>query len=331
MPLLGDVVGHKKIKERLKSALAGRVNHAYLFGGPVGVGKKTIGLAFARALLCRRGRGDACGECDDCVRSERGVHPDLHIIRPEGASIKIHQLRAVQDGAAITAFGSGRQVFLVEQVEKMTLAAANCFLKILEEPPSGVVFILVTDDPARILPTVRSRCQQYRFTPLSGEEVLQVLANTGTGAEYDADSTRVAAALSGGCPGRALAMLSGPDKRGAMLELLMRLVRERPGSAFTPVEELAERENLAEFVNYAIPFFRDVLIWQTTGSAELLINVDRHSYIVELAGTYAKHEVMDILITAEKAFDRLASNVNQRLVLDFLLFKITGLGNDDRG
>ncbi|AGK99706.1 DNA polymerase III subunit delta' [Desulfoscipio gibsoniae] len=331
MPVLRDVVGHEQVKKRLKNALTGRVNHAYLFGGPPGVGKKTAGLAFARALLCQRGKGDACGECDDCTISERGVHPDLHIIRPEGASIKIHQLRAMQDGAAFTAFGTGRQVFLVEQAEKMSLAAANCFLKILEEPPSGVVFILITDDLSGMLPTVMSRCQQYRFGFLSGEEVLQVLANTGTDAGYDDDSARVAATLCGGCPGRALAMLNGSDKRGAMLELLMRVVRERPGSVFAPVEELAERENLAGFINYVILFFRDVLIWQITGSTELVINVDRHSYIVELAGAYAKPEVMDILVTAEKASGRLASNVNQRLVLDSLLFKIAGLGDNDRG
>lgn len=329
MPVLRDVVGHEQIKERLRNALVkGLVNHAYLFGGPAGIGKKTAGLAFARALLCCRGGGDACGQCDDCIRSEQGVHPDLHIIRPEGATIKIHQLRALQDGAAFTAFGAGRQVFLMEQAEKMTLAAANCFLKILEEPPPGIVFILVTDDSARMLPTVLSRCQQYRFSPLSREQVLQVLANTGG---YDSNSASVAAALSGGCPGRALALLDGPDKRNAMLDLLLHIVRERPGSAFLPVDELAEREDLADFIYYVILFFRDVLIWQITGSTGLIINVDRISYITELAGAYARPQVMDILITAEKSSVRLAGNVNQRLVLDSLLFKITGLGDDDRG
>lgn len=330
MPVLRDVVGHERIKERLRSALVkGLVNHAYLFGGPAGIGKKTAGLAFARALLCRRGGGDACGQCEDCIRSEQGMHPDLHIIRPEGATIKINQLRALQDGAAFTAFGEGRQVFLMEQAEKMTLAAANCFLKILEEPPPGIVFILVTDDSAGMLPTVLSRCQQYRFSPLSREQVLQVLADTGAGC--DSDSASVAAALSGGCPGRALALLDGLDKRNAMLDLLLHIVRERPGSVFLPVDELAEREDLADFIDYVILFFRDVLIWQITGSTELIINVDRISYIIELAGAYARPQVMDILITAEKSSVRLASNVNQRLVLDSLLFKITGLGDDDRG
>jgi len=329
MPLLRDIVGHKQILASLSYALSeGMVNHAYLFSGPVGVGKKTIGLAFARALLCSRGQGDACGECDDCNRTERGLHPDLHIIFPDGASIKINQLRALQDVAAFTAFGTGRQVFLLEQAEKMTLAAANCFLKILEEPPAEIVFILVTDDPGGMLPTVLSRCQQYRFNPLSREEVLQVLANTGDGACYDINSVRVAAELSGGSPGQALARLDGLDKRIAMLDILMQIVKERPGNIFMPVNELDEREALASFIDYVVLFFRDVLIWQVTGSIELMVNVDRHSDIVELAGAYVKPEVMDILLTAVRASSLLASNVNQRLVLDSLLFKIDGQGKD---
>ncbi|KAF1085866.1 DNA polymerase III subunit tau [Sporotomaculum syntrophicum] len=329
---LRDVVGHEQVVKSLQSALANNfVNHAYTFSGPTGLGKKSVGFAFARALLCRCNQGDACGECDDCNRSERGLHPDLHIISPEGNSIKIHQLRAVQESASITAYGMGRQVFLILQAEKMTLAAANCFLKTLEEPPAGVVFILITDEPAGMLPTVLSRCQQYRFSRLSREKVLRVLANKGSGAYYSVESAQVAAELSEGCPGRALAMLEDPNKRISRIELLMRIVRGRPGSAFLPVDKLTEREDLGEFINSVILIFRDVLIWQLTGSAELLINVDRHSDIIELAGTYVKPEVMDILITAEKSSDYLASNVNQRLVLDSLLFKITGQWDDDRG
>jgi len=155
-----------------------------------------------------------------------------------------------------------------------------------------------------------------------------VLANTGDGACYDFNSVRVVAELSGGSPGQALARLDGLDKRIAMLDILMQIVKERPGNIFMPVNELDEREALASFIDYVVLFFRDVLIWQVTGSIELMVNVDRHSDIVELAGAYVKPEVMDILLTAVRASSLLASNVNQRLVLDSLLFKIAGQGKD---
>jgi len=316
-----ELMGHEKIKTSLAGALvSNRVSHAYLFYGPPGVGKKTAGLAFARALLCSGGGDDACEVCDDCSRTKQGGHPDLHLIRPDGASIKIRQLREVCDGAVFTSFGEGRQVFLVEQAERMTTEAANSFLKTLEEPATGVVFILVTDDPAGIPPTVLSRCLCYRFNNLSREDVAKVIApEAGT-----AELAHTMAALSGGSPGRALALLGGSAGRDRALELALSLVVNSRSAMPTPPEEISGREEAQEFVNYLTVLFRDVMIIQQAGLNELLINIDRRDDIAKLASAYDGREVLDILLTAEETARRLAGNVNQRLALDSLLLKIAG-------
>ena len=317
--MLEGIIGHERVVSGLQYALTNQlVNHAYLFGGPSGVGKKTTAMSFARALLRPKGE-------------EAGFNPDLHIIRPEGGvksnakasgkkSIKINQLRDLQNNAFLTAFGAGRQVYIIEQADKMTDAAANCLLKILEEPPRGVVFILVTDNLDGLLPTILSRCQLYRFTSLTVAEVMHILTQ-----EYDKydniDSVRTAAELSGGSPGRALAVLQKHDKRERMLDLLIRLVRERPVSTLVPTPELDVREDLEEFINYLILVFRDVLLTQYN-IEELSVNVDRQSMIRELALIYQKREVMDILIYATDALNLLTGSINQRLVLDGLLFKL---------
>lgn len=321
MAALHELVGHEGIKSSLKSAIVrGRVSHAYLFYGPAGVGKKTAGLAFARALLCRRGDGDACGTCADCTRTARGVHPDLHVVGPDGASIKIKQLRDMRGDTTITSFSEGRQVFLLLEAEKMTTAAANSILKTLEEPSGGVVFILVTDDPAGMLPTVLSRCQCYRFGPLSRDEVLQVLERVaGAGAEAAS-----AAALAGGSPGRALELLEGTGARDKAFELGLALAREQRGAIPLPPEDLASREDALEFVGQLALLYRDVMVWQQTGAAELLVNSDRRDDVTMLAGAYDRREVLDILVTAQETARRLAGNVNQRLALDTLLLKIAG-------
>lgn len=322
MAALRDLVGHEEIKTGLTNAVArNRVSHAYIFHGPPGVGKKTAGFAFARALLCRRGGGDACGTCDDCSRTERGVHPDLHLVRPDGASIKIKQLRSLRGNTAITSFGEGRQVFLVEQAEKMTTEAANSLLKTLEEPSAGVVFILVTDDPGGMLPTVLSRCQCYRFGLLSRDEVLRVVAPVAG----SAGCAQNVAALSGGSPGRALALLAGTGGRDRVLELVLRWALDRRAGVPVPAIELNSRDEAREFVNHLTVLFRDVMVRQQTGTGELLINIDRREDIAVLAGAYGRREVLDILVTAEETARRLASNVNQRLALDTLLFKIAGM------
>lgn len=316
-----DLAGHERIKESLfKARQLGRISHACLFSGPPGVGKKTAGLAWARALLCKKGDTDACGFCYDCQLFERGAHPDLKIIRPQGASIKIAQLRELQDSAALTSFGGGRQVYLIEQAEKMTNAAANCFLKILEEPPAGVVFILVADDGMAMLSTVMSRCQHYRFNPLPEDDVLQVLGRTCGG---NNDQARVAARMSMGCPGRALLMLNGSDQREEMLQLLMSLTGQR---RYLPVDGLGldGREDLDGFINCTRLFFRDALVWKISGSTELLINIDYQEAIAELAGAYEEQDLVDILLTLEKSARRLAGNANQRLLIDSLVLQITG-------
>ena len=319
MLFLRDLTGHERIKESLfKARQLGRISHAYLFSGPPGVGKKTMGLAFARALLCKKGDTDACGFCDDCQSFGRGAHPDLKIIRPQGASVKIAQLREIQESSALTSFAGGRQVYLIEQAEKMTNAAANCFLKILEDPPVGIVFILVADDGTSLLSTVLSRCQHYRFNPLSEDEVLQVLGTTCGG---NIDKARVAARMSMGRPGRALLMLNGSDQREEMVKLLLCLVRQR---RYMTIDGLDGREELDDFINCSQLFFRDALIWKIFGSAELIINVDYQQAITELAAAYEEQELMDILLTLESSARRLAGNANQRLLIDSLVLQITG-------
>lgn len=329
MLALSDVIGHKKIKKSLQSALInGMLSHAYLFGGAPGVGKKTTGLAFARALICQQVENDACGVCNDCIRLERNVHPDMHVIRPEGAFIKIHQLRAVKGNTALTSFGGGWQVYVIEQPEKMTLAAANSFLKTLEEPLGGVLFILVSDDPAGMLPTMLSRCQRYRFNTLSEEEVLRVVAPE---PQSVTERVRLAVKLAQGCPGQAITLMNdGMDKRNEMFDLIVKIIRGRPKSALVPLDDLAERDNLENFINHLTLFFRDILVWQKTGTGELVINVDRQENFAELSGAYVQADVLDILLTLERASRQLASNVNHRLLLDTLLYKIVGMRDDER-
>ena len=321
MTALRELVGHEKIKASLAGALkSNRVSHAYLFYGPPGVGKRTAGLAFARVLLCSGGGDDACEVCDDCTRSKQGLHPDLHLIRPDGASIKIRQLKEACNGAVFTSFGEGRQVFLVEQAERMTTEAANSFLKTLEEPVAGVVFILVTDDPAAIPPTVLSRCLCYRFNNLSRADVAKVIAREAGSAEL----AHTMAVLSGGSPGRALTLLGGSAGRDRALEMALGLASRRRSAMPVPPEELSGREDAKEFVNYLTVLFRDAMVLQQAGSVELLINIDRRDDIAFLASAYGRREVLDILLTADETARRLAGNVNQRLALDSLLLKIAG-------
>src|SRR5690606_29783848 len=129
------IPGQEQAKRILQSGLTGnKVSHAYIFHGPAGTGKKALAMAFAKGLLCERRGADSCGECLACRKVDSGNHTSLHLIAPDGASVKIDQIRELQKQFAYRqSAGSGPQVYIVEEADKLTTQAANSLLKFLEE------------------------------------------------------------------------------------------------------------------------------------------------------------------------------------------------------
>jgi len=202
-------VGHERQKRFLeKSHLQGRVASAYAFIGKEGIGKKLLALEFARGLLCKNYRPFGCGECKSCRSVDKfikalrsgetdkfayywtdesgkkhfsfliGEHPDLILVPPDGNQIKIDQIRELQEYVALKPTGR-HKVVVIDDAGKMNIQAQNALLKTLEEPPPGVVFILIATNRGELLPTILSRCQVVQFQPLRGKEVEKVLSSAG--------------------------------------------------------------------------------------------------------------------------------------------------------
>ena len=156
-----------------------RLHHALLLSGPSGIGKRLLAERLARSLVCATpaGGGD-CGQCRGCRLMQAGTHPDCLRIAPEepGKQIRIAQVREeLIDFVMRTASIATRKVVLIEPADAMNVATANCLLKSLEEPAPGTYLLLVTDTPARLLPTIRSRCRTVALRPPGWEEALQWL------------------------------------------------------------------------------------------------------------------------------------------------------------
>ncbi|SDD19044.1 DNA polymerase-3 subunit delta' [Paracoccus isoporae] len=210
------VVGHgAAIADFLGAAEAQRLHHAWLVTGPRGVGKATLGWALARWLLADGPPGDLSVPPDHPVARRLAAlsEPRLHLIR-RGFDDKTGRLRAeigVEDIRALLSFfhmsaaEGGRRVAIVDAADQMNGAAANALLKLLEEPPAGGVILLIAHQPARLLPTIRSRCRELRLSPLTPQETGRVMAALGVEGDADALSS-----LSGGSAGEAL-RLAGQD------------------------------------------------------------------------------------------------------------------------
>ena len=200
------VRGQDKPLALIGRALAGgRLAHAYLFAGPDGVGKTTVALDLAAVLLCREPVHDRpCGTCPGCLKRLSGNHPDFLRIRPDGAAIKIDQVRSLKRALTYPPFEAEQRVVLIEEVQTMRREAGNSLLKLLEEPPPDNLLILVGGSTGSILATIVSRCQVIPFAPLELELAADIIGAHRP--ELAPADCQVLAALAEGCPGQALAM-----------------------------------------------------------------------------------------------------------------------------
>ncbi|HEV3503932.1 MAG TPA: DNA polymerase III subunit delta' [Actinomycetes bacterium] len=223
------VVGHDEAVAMLKEAVASeRVTHAWLFTGPPGIGKLHTARVFAAALNCPAG-GD--GTCDTCRRILRGVHPDVHLVVPEGDNLLVEDVRAVREEASRTHHEARTAVFILDEADRMTEAAANALLKVLEEPPPEVVFVLVVRSAEALVGTVPSRARVLPFVSLSLAELTAAL---GEDLQLDRDQTAWAAAASHGRLARARALLTeeaARTHRATVLDLTERLATGQPSDA----------------------------------------------------------------------------------------------------
>lgn len=218
------VIGQAKAKRILSRAIKkGCLSHAYLFQGLTGVGKTTMAKELAMVLNCISKTG--CGECNNCYRIKQGLYPDVLLLKPEGPSIKIDEIRALTNFMGKSSYEGSVKVGIVCKAEKMRDEAANCLLKTLEEPPDNSLLILTTENQYSVLPTIRSRTQRVDFQRLSTEEITGFLNNKGV----DPKESLKLAEYSGGSLGKALSLQNSPamqelfQKANQVLEDLTRL------------------------------------------------------------------------------------------------------------
>ncbi|GAB7387238.1 DNA polymerase III subunit delta' [Bacillaceae bacterium] len=319
-----NFTGQQRVVRILRQAiLTDRVSHAYLFIGPKGVGKKAIAVHMAKALLCERGDGDSCESCANCRRIEHGNHPDVHLVAPEGASIKIAQVRWLQKEFAFRAVEGRRKIYIVEQADAMTPEAANSLLKFIEEPNPDVVALLLTDKLHAILPTILSRCQQVTFAPLPPEEIAERLLAEGVAGEKARIASQIAVGLDAA---REICQSDWFAHCENLVIQLMKDLHERPQQALFTLQEKILRD---EAVKERIPLFLDLLVvWLRD-----LLNVQLHReekavYIdqIDALRRQALHrpprrllrDIEEVLETKR----RLERNANVQLSLEKMLLRL---------
>ncbi|MBQ6998327.1 MAG: hypothetical protein IJN62_00870 [Clostridia bacterium] len=171
--------GQEKLVTFFEKAVANdSLGHAYIIEGETGSGKKTLADYFAALAVCAK--GCACGECRQCVQTKAGVNPDITVISAEGkTSISVDKVRDLISTVAYRAVHGGRRVFIIQDADLLTPQAQNALLKVIEEPPAGVVFLLLCRQKSQMLRTITSRSQVLKVSPLSKEVLKQIVPQCG--------------------------------------------------------------------------------------------------------------------------------------------------------
>jgi DNA polymerase-3 subunit delta' len=351
---LDEFVGNRPVVDLLRSMMAReRLPHALLLCGPAGVGKYTLAQMLAKSLHClEREPGkeaDFCGECRNCrsifladdrwaaveaAEEERErltkrpreiplviqTHPDVVLLPPNGPLrlFQIEQGRFLRDALTFVPAGGRKKVFILPDADRMDPAAANSLLKSLEEPPPHAVLALTTSREAALLPTIRSRCVPLWLAPLPRREVAAFLTRAGVGKDDAERSLR--AAVSQGCPGRALRLDLGQylATRDSLLTLLRAGVEARNfGELFAESQKLARsKEGLENLIEVLYSLLQDILHLETRADGEPLRNADRLKTLQEIGRALGVDKVAEAAAALGNLERNLRRNVPPQISLE---------------
>lgn len=359
---LGDIRDQEVPVRFLRSILhQDRIPNGLLFYGPSGVGKGLAAVAFAKMLMCPQHEDADHPHAVAARKIDHGNHPDLHTVAPVKKSriIDVEAIDGIIELASLRPMEAPWRVFILHEADRMRGPAQNHLLKTLEEPLGRSVFILVTEYPQLLLPTIRSRCQRVRFGRLRPETVRAILQEE---RDLDADEAETIAGLAQGQMTRAFDLVDS-DKRDIILDIVQRLQEgndplalseefagyvasqrhalEAAMKAAAEPDEVAERSkddreqikaeqaavldaqarrDILELLYLLEMWYRDVLVYSATGDAELVLNQDQKALLESSGGSGLE----DKLAAVEKARLYLERFITEERVFRDLFFALAG-------
>jgi len=317
---LAEIIGQEKAIGLLTGILERqRLANSYIFSGEPGIGKRLTALNFAKAINCLKSaanselrtlkselsaRPDACDMCESCLKIEAGSHPDLLLVSPEDRQIKIDEIRLIDEALSFRPFEGRKKIVIIDDADTMNIAAANAFLKTLEEPPEDSVIILISSRTDRLPATIRSRCSRVNFVTLSLESCKQVLH--GKVPEKESESL---ARLSMGKPG--LALSSDLKEEISWFSNLLQ------GMMNAEKDSWASREEMDKWFEYVLTIMRDAAVYRITGDSSQLINADLKEYACKLGKSTDLKVIIDLYKELSFVKGLLMFNLNKSITWNY--------------
>ena len=323
MFLFEEVLGNERTILNLKLSVKNKqVFHSYIFYGEDGVGRLLIAKCFAKLLQCKN--KNSCGKCYSCSSFDSDNNPDIIYIRPtKTKNLGVDDIREqIKSEVEIKPYACEYKIFIIENADKMTVQAQNALLKILEEPPRFIIFILIGENCNNFLPTINSRCIPVKINPVKKEEVRQYLENKG----IDTDLAQICASYSQGNIGRALKFATDEkfiQIRQNVIEIIKKLRESNFAQALIFVNELEKHKDDFQIVlDTFYLWYMDLYIYKKTGDVSFIYNIDMQDEIISRSMNY--DNLYDKIKAIEKAKKYLYYNSNFKMTMNNMLLEVCG-------
>ncbi|OMF53904.1 DNA polymerase III subunit delta' [Paenibacillus sp. FSL R5-0490] len=307
------------------SIVKNRLAHAYLFEGMKGTGKREASMLLAKSRFCHEPIEGyvPCETCSNCKRINSGNHPDVHILEPDGLSIKKNQIQSLQEEFSKTGVESRRKLYVIVHADKMTVNAANSLLKFLEEPHSETTAVLITEQSQQMLPTILSRCQSISFKPLSPAEMIQQLKNNGV----DPAQAPLLAQITNNLD-EAL-QYSSDDWFVQAQKIVLKLyevVKKNPLEAMVALQEdwflhFKEKEQIDRGLDLLLLIFKDLLYIQL-GKQDQVVHLNERKRLEQFALQSSTKRLTEQMTAVLEAKRKLQANMNPQLLMEQLVLKL---------
>lgn len=317
-------IGNKNVVRNLKmSILNNKISHCYIIDGVKSSGKETIAKIFSKSILCENNYGNPCLECISCKTIDSLNNPDIFIIENEKKNLSITDVREnIIKNLGTKPFRHKYKIFIIKNSDLMTIQAQNALLKTMEEPPSFVIFILLSNNYNNFLPTVLSRCVLIKLKPLPVNLVQTYLVENGFSNQNDA---KFYANYSRGSIGKSLQLINSEsfiEFRKDIVNDIYKLDELDLIQMYKLISSYEkQKENLYEILDIYIITYRDALIFKQLGKVGQIVQND----IFDLLEVLSKMSLENLVIKLEALLitkSNLRQNLNMSLVLECLFLKL---------